>query len=133
MLLRFVLLLAIWVLSTSSTSSLSEYERLTAEASRDSILRRALDLQGSIFEEISTFEREFGNVKPEAEDIEGKYDEFGNFMGENDGDYGHLQTAQVHTDVVFVGFPSSAVQYIEREWLDSVIHESNSEGSYGGR
>lgn len=86
--------------------------------------------QEKLFEELTTFEgaieiSEGPREKEEEEQDDG--DEFGV------PDHSDLQAAQVHTDVVFVGFPSSAVDYIEQSWMDSLEHESNSEGSYGGK
>lgn len=96
-------------------------------------MRSALDLQDKIFEEMSMFEQEFEAGRANSTEFDGGSERVGQFGDEEIGDYSHLQTAQVHSDVVFVGFPSSAVEYIERHWLDSLVHESNSEGSYGGK
>ena len=89
--------------------------------------------QEQLFEELNNFEDASQNsedVRKEQEDTSGYEDELDEEIRAQSS---HVQTANVHTDVVFVGFPSSAVDYIERHWMDSLTHESNSEGSYGGK
>ena len=84
--------------------------------------------QKRILEEISAFQEAKSTLFQEDED-KATQDDF------CQKGFRHLQEAQVHTDIVFVGFPSSVVEHIGEKWLKALSSDSAvaNQGYYGGK
>jgi hypothetical protein len=114
-----------------------EFELLKNDMQSDTVLLSSFEslisTQTKLFAEIEEFERVRTSSIPSNSGDAAFYDEETHDPWAEDRDFRHLQKAQVHTDVVFVGFPASAVEYIQKSWLESLTHECNTTGVYQGK
>ena len=110
--------------------NINDFASLTEEIAASGLdgLKPLILNQKRILEEISVFQEEKLKLF-EANDANSTQNDF------CQKGFRHLQEAQVHTDVVFVGFPSALIEHIGEKWLNTLSNDATAtnQGHYGGR